>query len=209
MPSQPSRQMFRKKINCHEVIREDTDVGDNLLPKSHLVASLLKRWLLGTYQGAVRPVHLDYYLDEYTFRFNRRTSRSRGKLFLPFTSTGSWGPASNYARNSWEKSRPDCDIRLILATQHMVSAWVKCIPRFYNLLKCHLLSHALWHCNAHCDIAWDISQLKCQSYLSNDKNSIFFKKMLRCWTRKKSKFLVFRHSGHREAESRNPVFSMS
>ena len=65
----------------HEVIREDSDVGDNLLPKAHLVASLLKRWLLGTYQGAVLPVHLDYYLDEYTFRFNRRTSRSRGKLF--------------------------------------------------------------------------------------------------------------------------------
>jgi len=51
------------------------------LPKAHLVASLLKRWLLGTYQGAVGPTHLDYYLDEYTFRFNRRTSRSRGKLF--------------------------------------------------------------------------------------------------------------------------------
>lgn len=31
--------------------------------------------------GAVRPSHLDYYLDEFTFRFNRRTSRSRGKLF--------------------------------------------------------------------------------------------------------------------------------
>lgn len=65
----------------HEVVREDTDVGGNLLPKAHLVASLLKRWLLGTYQGAVRSVHLEYYLDEYTFRFNRRTSRSRGKLF--------------------------------------------------------------------------------------------------------------------------------
>lgn len=47
----------------------------------HLVASLLKRWLLGTYQGAVNPTHLAYYLDEFTFRFNRRTSRSRGKLF--------------------------------------------------------------------------------------------------------------------------------
>lgn len=47
----------------------------------HLVASLLKRWLLGTYQGSVRPSHLPYYLDEYTFRFNRRASRSRGKLF--------------------------------------------------------------------------------------------------------------------------------
>lgn len=47
----------------------------------HLVAALLKRWLLGTYQGAVRPSHLMYYLDEFTFRFNRRTSASRGKLF--------------------------------------------------------------------------------------------------------------------------------
>ena len=65
----------------HEIIRAESDVGGNLLPKVHLVASLLKRWLLGTYQGAVHPVHLDYYLDEYTFRFNRRTSRFRGKLF--------------------------------------------------------------------------------------------------------------------------------
>jgi hypothetical protein len=47
----------------------------------HLVASLLKRWLLGTYQGAVKPTHLAYYLDEFTLRFNRRTSRSRGQLF--------------------------------------------------------------------------------------------------------------------------------
>lgn len=47
----------------------------------HLVASLLKRWLLGSYQGAIRFQHLDYYLDEFTFRFNRRTSASRGKLF--------------------------------------------------------------------------------------------------------------------------------
>ena len=52
---------------------------DMTLP--HLVASLLKRWMLGTYQGAIKPTHLAYYLDEFTFRFNRRTSRSRGKLF--------------------------------------------------------------------------------------------------------------------------------
>jgi len=38
------------------------------------VASLLKRWLLGTHQGAVREKHVDYYLDEYTFRFNRRAA---------------------------------------------------------------------------------------------------------------------------------------
>ena len=51
------------------------------MPAVHRVASLLKRWLLGTHQGAVRADHLDYYLDEFTFRFNRRTSRSRGLLF--------------------------------------------------------------------------------------------------------------------------------
>jgi len=51
------------------------------LPRVHRVASLLKRWLLGTHQGAIAPEQLDYYLDEFTFRFNRRTSASRGKLF--------------------------------------------------------------------------------------------------------------------------------
>jgi hypothetical protein len=53
-----------------------------LLPRVNLTASLLKRWLLGTHQGAVQPSHLDYYLDEFTFRFNRRRSKSRGKLFF-------------------------------------------------------------------------------------------------------------------------------
>jgi transposase-like protein/ribosomal protein L37AE/L43A len=66
---------------AHEVIRKRADVGQNLLPRVNRVVALLKRWLLGTYQGAVRPSHLDYYLDEFTFRFNRRRSRSRGKLF--------------------------------------------------------------------------------------------------------------------------------
>lgn len=51
------------------------------LPRVHQVISLLKRWLLGTHQGAVSHAHLDYYLDEFTFRFNRRASRYRGKLF--------------------------------------------------------------------------------------------------------------------------------
>ena len=51
------------------------------MPGVHRIASLLKRWLIGTQQGAVRPEHLDAYLDEYTFRFNRRHSRSRGLLF--------------------------------------------------------------------------------------------------------------------------------
>ena len=47
----------------------------------HRVASLLKRWLLGTHHGSVQPVHLDAYLDEFVFRFNRRSSASRGMLF--------------------------------------------------------------------------------------------------------------------------------
>ena len=52
-----------------------------LLPRVHRVASLLKRWLSGTYQGALSREQLDSYLDEFTFRFNRRTSRDRWKLF--------------------------------------------------------------------------------------------------------------------------------
>jgi transposase-like protein len=63
------------------VVRKESIIGDNLLPIVNRVVSLLKRWLLGTHQGAVQPSYLDYYLDEFTFRFNRRTSRSRGKLF--------------------------------------------------------------------------------------------------------------------------------
>lgn len=47
----------------------------------HRVAALVKRWVLGTHQGAVQPAHLDAYLDEFVFRFNRRASRSRGLLF--------------------------------------------------------------------------------------------------------------------------------
>jgi transposase-like protein len=66
----------------HTIIRKSADVGENLLPLVNRGASLLKRWLLGTHQGAVRPSHLDYYLDEFTFRFNRRKSNSRGKLFF-------------------------------------------------------------------------------------------------------------------------------
>jgi len=65
----------------HDVIRQSANIGENVLPLVHIVISLLKRWLLGTHQGAVYQTHIDYYLDEFTFRFNRRTSRSRGKLF--------------------------------------------------------------------------------------------------------------------------------
>jgi len=63
------------------VVRGSGQNADALLPRVHRVASLLKRWLVGTHQGAVARKHLPYYLDEFTFRFNRRTSRRRGMLF--------------------------------------------------------------------------------------------------------------------------------
>ena len=63
-------------------LRGDAELAMEQLPRVHRVISLLKRWLLGTHQGAVRQAHLDYYLDEFTFRFNRRRSRHRGKLFF-------------------------------------------------------------------------------------------------------------------------------
>jgi transposase-like protein len=68
----------------HEVtfLRGKKETPSELMPRVHRVISLLKRWLMGTHQGAVSLEHLDYYLDEFTFRFNRRKSRSRGKLFF-------------------------------------------------------------------------------------------------------------------------------
>jgi len=67
-------------IHDRQVQRRQPD-GEYLMPRVHRVVSLLKRWLLGTHQGAVGHEQLDYYLDEFTFRFNRRKSTSRGKLF--------------------------------------------------------------------------------------------------------------------------------
>lgn len=67
----------------HEVtvLKGRREEASELLPRVHLVISLLKRWLMGTHQGSVSHKHLDYYLDEFTFRFNRRSSMNRGKLF--------------------------------------------------------------------------------------------------------------------------------
>jgi transposase-like protein len=72
------------------------EAATELLPRVHLVASLLKRWLLGTHQGAISPEHLDYYLDEFTFRFNRRKSASRGKLFYRVLQQATQVPPAPY-----------------------------------------------------------------------------------------------------------------
>lgn len=63
------------------VMAGSTSPAHASMPGVHRVASLVKRWLLGTHHGAVQPDQLDSYLDEFVFRFNRRTSRSRGLLF--------------------------------------------------------------------------------------------------------------------------------
>ncbi len=55
--------------------------GEEILPNVHRITSLLKRWLLGTHQNYIGEGYLSYYLDEYTFRYNRRKSNSRGLLF--------------------------------------------------------------------------------------------------------------------------------
>ena len=59
----------------------DPENEDDVLPHVHMITALLKRWLLGTHQGAVQEMHLQSYLDEYVFRFNRRKSAKRGLLF--------------------------------------------------------------------------------------------------------------------------------
>lgn len=73
-----AKRGYRHEVS---VIGPRRERASELLPRVHRAVSLLKRWLLGTHQGAVGRRHLDYYLDEFTFRFNRRKSRSRGKLF--------------------------------------------------------------------------------------------------------------------------------
>jgi len=65
----------------HTITRIKGRKVSDLLPHVHIVVSLLKRWILGTHQGSVSKKHISYYLDEFTFRFNRRTSSYRGKLF--------------------------------------------------------------------------------------------------------------------------------
>jgi transposase-like protein len=80
------------------VLKRKKKTPSELMPRVHLVISLIKRWLLGTHQGAVSQKHLDYYLDEFTFRFNRRRSKSRGKLFYRLAQQAVAVDAVPYAR---------------------------------------------------------------------------------------------------------------
>lgn len=78
--------MLGSKVPAHEP-----------LPGVHRVAALVKRWLLGTHHGAIDPKHIDGYLDEFVFRFNRRTSRSRGMLFYRLIQQSVVAPPATYA----------------------------------------------------------------------------------------------------------------
>lgn len=73
----PEQWGYRHRL----VKRQPFNPGDDPTPLVHRVSSLLKRWLLGTHQGGIQTAHLQEYLDEFVFRFNRRKSRSRGQLF--------------------------------------------------------------------------------------------------------------------------------
>jgi transposase-like protein len=73
-----ARKGFRHRVTVTRMSPEPAHIP---FPGVHRVASLLKRWHLGTHQGGISKEHLDYYLDEFTFRFNRRTSKARGLLF--------------------------------------------------------------------------------------------------------------------------------
>ena len=68
-------------VHDRQIQKHQPADAKHLLPRVHRVISLLKRWLLGTHQGAIAHEYLQDYLDEFTFRFNRRKSASRGKLF--------------------------------------------------------------------------------------------------------------------------------
>ena len=108
----PSYQGLAKLGFRHTVTNLSTsgDPAHVLMSAVHRVASLLKRWVLGTLQGGIAREHLPYYLDEFTFRFNRRTSRARGLLFyrlleqaVQCAPTASFGPLPRH--RTWETAR--------------------------------------------------------------------------------------------------------
>jgi len=96
---------------AHErtVMSASGDPAHVAMPGVHRVASLLKRWLLGTHQGGVSPQHLDAYLGEFTFRFNRRTSRKRGLLFYRLLEHAVATPPMTYKQTIRpDREQPHC-----------------------------------------------------------------------------------------------------
>ena len=98
-----SRHGYTRKISPLSASGDSSDVP---MPGVHRVASLLKRWILGTHHGSIDPVHLQSYLEEFTFRFNRRKSRSRGKLFFRLVQQAVAAEPTTY-RSIIESARAD------------------------------------------------------------------------------------------------------
>lgn len=85
---------FTRKVTVQSSSGDPAHVS---MPGVHRVSSLLKRWILGTHQGSIVPEHLQSYLEEFTFRFNRRTSRSRGLVFRRLLEQAvATGPVTEY-----------------------------------------------------------------------------------------------------------------
>ncbi len=93
----PSYNDLKKRGYQHIVQKATVEDDDQeILPNVHRIASLLKRWLLGTHQSYLNKNKLGYYLDEYVFRYNRRTSKSRGLLFLRIIEQGVYAEPITY-----------------------------------------------------------------------------------------------------------------
>jgi hypothetical protein len=75
-------------IHNAQPISQQPSPAHVVMPRVHRVSSLLRRWLLGRHHGGLRRHRLEFYLDEFVFRFNRRTPRSRGNLFLRLLEQG-------------------------------------------------------------------------------------------------------------------------
>ena len=87
------------------------DPAHIVMPRVHRVAALLDRWWLGIHHGAIDADHLDYYLDEFTFRFNRRRSQARGLLFFRLLQPGGAaraGPLQGPSRRSSQPRETKC-----------------------------------------------------------------------------------------------------
>ena len=121
-------EFIKSNIEDGSIIRTDNWNGYNLIPKQynhvtvdkndedtfmssiHLVISLYKRWTMGVHQGAVSDKHLQKYLDEFVFRFNRRKSKSRGKVFYRLIEQAVFYKATPYW-NILERSRPNVPLK--------------------------------------------------------------------------------------------------
>lgn len=84
-------------VHKPHAIKNSGSQAHELLPGVHRVASLLKSWVTGTFHGSVSPEHLQAYLEEFTFRFNRRHSRSRGMLFFRLLECSVAAPPLRYS----------------------------------------------------------------------------------------------------------------